>query len=235
MISNNYLEYNEIAKIYGEYWSDFERNLFGYISENALVELKSTDKILDLCCGPGYLIQQLHKANYNVTGLDLSDKMLEIAKENNPNGVEFIHADMRNFNIKSKFKLITCNFDSINHLNSIKDVKKTFSNVYNALEKNGIFLFDINTSATFSKYWIENAFEIDDPDFLITILSSYDSEEIARMKFTISPKNGDKIKEVTITERNFEVKEIKKILLSLGFSVSVSIAKDGRAFFKARK
>jgi hypothetical protein len=41
--------------------------------------------------------------------------------------------------------LITCLYDSINHLLNFKEWKSVFNSVYNNLNKNGKFLFDFNS------------------------------------------------------------------------------------------
>ena len=54
----------------------------------AMSELKSNEniKILDLGCGPGQLINELYENfnNVEITGIDFSEKMIEISKERNP-------------------------------------------------------------------------------------------------------------------------------------------------------
>ena len=51
-------------------------------------------KVLDLGCGPGIETKKLVGKGLSVYGLDLSDKLLEIARKNNP-AVEFVQGDMR--------------------------------------------------------------------------------------------------------------------------------------------
>jgi hypothetical protein len=70
--------------------------------------------------------------------------MLEIAKRNIPRGI-FFHSDMTNFKININFDLIICMFDSINHLLEFSQWEKVFLNVSNNLNKEGYFIFDINT------------------------------------------------------------------------------------------
>jgi 2-polyprenyl-3-methyl-5-hydroxy-6-metoxy-1,4-benzoquinol methylase len=41
---------------------------------------KKGSKILDLCCGAGAYLFPLEKAGYNVTGVDLQDRMIKLAK-----------------------------------------------------------------------------------------------------------------------------------------------------------
>jgi len=64
---------------------------------NTLVKIiDSSESILDLGCGPGNVSKYLLNKNnkYKITGIDLSENMVSLAKENVPNAV-FIQQDIR--------------------------------------------------------------------------------------------------------------------------------------------
>lgn len=44
----------------------------------------SAQKILDAGCGTGYFCGELKKLNYDVTGVDISEKAILVAKQNHP-------------------------------------------------------------------------------------------------------------------------------------------------------
>jgi SAM-dependent methyltransferase len=52
---------------------------------------------------------------------------------------------MRNFNLETKFDVILCNNNSINHLLSLEDWENFFDMAYKHLKKDGILIFDILT------------------------------------------------------------------------------------------
>ena len=67
---------------------------------NTLVKIiDSSESILDLGCGPGNVSKYLLNKNnkYKITGIDLSENMVSLAKENVPNAV-FIQQDIRQLN-----------------------------------------------------------------------------------------------------------------------------------------
>jgi len=105
--------------------------------------------ILELACGTGAVLQLL-KNHYEVSGLDLSKEMLNIAKKKIPNGM-FYKKDMTTFALKKKFDVILCIFDSINHLQKFSDWKEVFQHSYNHLNEGGLFIFDVNTLAKFDR------------------------------------------------------------------------------------
>ena len=101
---------------------------------------------LDLACGSGLLMLLMTNDGYNFEGLDLSSDMLDNAYDllmgNHIHPTLYLQ-DMTNFNTNKKYDLITCYFDSINHLDDINKVKECFKSVYNHLNKGGLFLFDV--------------------------------------------------------------------------------------------
>ena len=97
----------------------------------------SKDKtILDLACGSGTLAILLSVEGYRVDGLDLSSEMISLANDK----FKAYHIlnnlyvkDMSSFNLPNKYDVITCYFDSVNHLPTLNDVKNMMSCVYAAL------------------------------------------------------------------------------------------------------
>jgi len=112
--------------------------------ESILQKLNPTaETVLEIACGTGNVLKPLSK-HYEVTGLDLSPKMLEIAKSKLPI-VKFYEGDMSKFELGIKFDAILCIFDSINHLVNYAQWEATFDRVTAHLNKGGVFIVDINT------------------------------------------------------------------------------------------
>jgi len=101
--------------------------------------------LLELACGTGAILHVLGKS-YDVVGLDLSPQMLSLARKKLPH-VRFYRKDMVSFDLGKKFDVIICVFDSINHVLKFADWTKIFRNAARHLEKDGLFLFDVNTEA----------------------------------------------------------------------------------------
>ncbi len=140
-----YNEYDAFASFYNKYWTAGtpEIMLDGVL---AMVKDKIGERadILDVCCGTGNICGELHALGHNVMGLDGSSKMIEHAKENAPQ-VEFLVADARTFTMDKQFDLITCLFDSVNHIHSEKDLANVFKNCNKYLKSGGYLLFDVNS------------------------------------------------------------------------------------------
>jgi SAM-dependent methyltransferase len=67
-------------------------------------------RILEIACGTGRVAIPLARAGANITGLDVSPAMLSIArrKSHGLDGVRWIEADMRQFDLGVNFDLIIC-------------------------------------------------------------------------------------------------------------------------------
>ena len=101
--------------------------------------------LLELACGTGAILKILAES-YDVAGLDISPQMLALARKKLPH-VRFYRKDMVKFELATKFDVIICVFDSINHVLKFTDWQKIFRSAARHLEEGGLFLFDINTEA----------------------------------------------------------------------------------------
>lgn len=140
--------YGDFAKIYDSLMYDFDYNL---VFETINKKLnKDTLNVLELACGTGSLTEKL-ALKYNVDALDLSEDMLSIAqnKTNNFKNVRLFKQDMRYFNMSKKYDSCFCICDSLNYILEKNDIDNIFKNVYNHLEENGEFIFDLNTERKF--------------------------------------------------------------------------------------
>jgi glycine/sarcosine N-methyltransferase len=109
-----------------------------------LFEKNKVKRILDLACGTGHHSISFAKSGYLVTGVDLSEKMLEIARKNakGVTGVKFLKAGFLDVypKIKNRFDAVICLGNSLPHLLRKNDLKKTLLNIYNLLNPGGIFI-----------------------------------------------------------------------------------------------
>ncbi|MEK6826889.1 MAG: methyltransferase domain-containing protein, partial [Nanoarchaeota archaeon] len=133
-------------KNYAEYYDLFNRgkdyskecDFLDGVFKKSVLPIK---KILDLGCGTGIHDAELAKRGYNITGLDLSPKMIQIAKEKNP-GMNFLVGDMSNFDINEKFDCIICMFSAIGYLTENKQIENFFKTARKHLNENGLLLID---------------------------------------------------------------------------------------------
>jgi|SRR5262245_41154290 len=110
----------EIARSYdqlADQWnSDLFQRSYGIVQhERAIAFLKEKRRALDIGCGSsGRIIDLLTNHGFDPEGLDLSSRMIELAKRRHPN-VNFHHADICEWNFPRAYDFISA-WDSIWHL-----------------------------------------------------------------------------------------------------------------------
>lgn len=172
------------------------------------------NKLLDLACGTGSFCKEFSDRGYNVWGADLSDEMLSIADNKTNSKVKFVRSDMTDFVFGEKFDYCICMLDSINHLTEIGDVKKCIENVYNCLNKGGVFVFDVNTPYKHNYILADNTFVFDEEDFFLCWDNEIENDSIVRILidiFVFNGKNYDRYSE-EFYERAYDIDEIKSVL-----------------------
>jgi SAM-dependent methyltransferase len=105
--------------------------------------LKSQGLVLDLACGSGRHLIALSKEGYGVVGLDISLKLLKIAK-NRWHEANVIRADMRFLPFKPQSFAATVSMDqSFGYLPSEQDDIKSLRELHDALSTCGILIVDM--------------------------------------------------------------------------------------------
>ena len=136
----------DIYKKHGRAWTAL-RGEFLYEQawlDRFLALLPQHSKILDLGCGSGKPIAQyLIKNGHNITGVDTSDSMLAMAKQNFPVQTfpdqQWIQADMRTLELNQKFQGILA-WDSFFHLTA-DDQKAMFQQFAKFSEQGTALMF----------------------------------------------------------------------------------------------
>ena len=134
-------QYEDMSLVYDKLTQDQPYHSWFNIVEHFLPS--DSHDLLDIGCGTGNLTQLLTSLG-EVTGMDISVDMLSIARQKT-NQVKWIEGNMTHFNLNKKFNMITIFCDSLNYLETLNDVKMTFERVYQHLNKNGVFIFDVHT------------------------------------------------------------------------------------------
>lgn len=101
--------------------------------------------VLELACGTGRVTIPIAQKDISITGLDFLNPMLKEAKrKSNEKGVkiEWIEADMTNFNLSKKYNLILMPGCAFNWLLDIESVEKCLTCVKKHLNPNTVFIFD---------------------------------------------------------------------------------------------
>ena len=117
--------------------------VLGYV-DKILDGLPSGAKVLDLGCGTGNPVAKyMAQKGYIVTGVDQSEKMLEIARREVPEA-EFIHSDMIELQFTDRFAAAVA-WDSVFHVER-KHHSAIYRKLADALEPGGRLLLSVGGS-----------------------------------------------------------------------------------------
>ncbi len=132
------------AEFYDLEYGDFLDDLAMYVGFAA----RTGGPILELGCGTGRLLVPLAKEGYEVTGVDISAKMLERAREKAiaagvSEKVELIEGDVRTFSAAREYPLAISAVSSFMALDSLEKQISGLVNVRRAMRPGGILILDL--------------------------------------------------------------------------------------------
>jgi ubiquinone/menaquinone biosynthesis C-methylase UbiE len=96
--------------------------------------------LLDVACGTGIHTNYLRQ-HYQVEGLDLDERMLEVARKKMPE-ITFYQGDMLDFELPRKFDVITCLFSSIGYVKTLPKLNQAVANLERHLNPGGVILVE---------------------------------------------------------------------------------------------
>ncbi|HEY1743446.1 MAG TPA: methyltransferase domain-containing protein [Granulicella sp.] len=144
---------NANADLYDKNLADFYHRFVGdFVGDIPLFERYLGDKsmcVLDLACGSGRIGIGLGRLGYRVDGVELSQAMLSLAKDELSHEaaevqerLRFVRGDMTAFSLSTHYDLIVIGVTSISLLLKAEERRRLFTCVAAHLKPNGRFLFD---------------------------------------------------------------------------------------------
>lgn len=103
---------------------------------------KKTTSILNLGCGTGRHDYELNKMGYSITGIDLSNDMIYIAKQGLAQNMQFEVGDIRSYIPQKKYDTVISMFHVMSYQTSNNDILSAMATANKALSTGGIFIFD---------------------------------------------------------------------------------------------
>lgn len=96
--------------------------------------------LLEVACGSGLYLWEFSRW-YDVTGLDASASMLEIAAERVP-GVPLVEADMADFDLGARFDAVACLFSSIGYVVTEERLHAAIRCFARHLQRGGVLILE---------------------------------------------------------------------------------------------
>ncbi len=138
-MSGNSFDYS--AEFYDLLYKDKDYEKEADFVEEVFSVFGKPSSVLEVGCGTGNYIRIFHQRGYCVSGLDISEKMIEIAKRKCD--CDFHVGDARSFALGRKFDACVALFAVMGYLVENSDVIKALRNIRAHLKPGGLFVFDV--------------------------------------------------------------------------------------------
>lgn len=204
---------------------------------------RTGQRALELACGTGRLSVPLAAGGVALTGLDLSAAMLERARHKATEAgvnVNFVLADMRQFNLGQPFDLIFIPINSLCHLHTRAEVENCLRCVRQHLAPGGRFVVDVFNPALAilsrdPTRWYEVGEYVDAQGQPLKLVEQnrYDSAtQINTIKWRFEFSDG-RAKELQLTIKQYFPQELDALLAYNGFEIEHKYGKYGEKEFHA--
>lgn len=207
--------------------------------------------LLDLACGTGGFSVELAKNGISVIGVDKSVGMLNKARENVQNAgqeILLLNQSAQELDLYGTVDGAVCCLDSVNHIVDKKELQKAFKKVSLFLEKDRLFIFDVNTIFKHKEKLANKTYVIENEKvFCAWQNSRCDENGIVdiSLDFFVEQEDGtyERYSE-EFSERAYSIGELTEILENAGFEVlkvfgdmkkEISSETEERIYFVARK
>lgn len=221
--------YGDFAWVYdgalGEPFADAARSTL----ERLITEYVGNERgdALDLACGSGLSTRMLRNLGFTPVGLDASLSMLSLAASR----VErLVGGDLRHLPLRGQFRVVTCLYDSLNHMLETADLDAAMSEVASLLARDGIFVFDMNQPEVYAILWdSEEPFHHRTRERSLTMETSYDAAlalATAEISGSVVTANGIQAFHERRRQRAWQFDEIADAVWKAGLTIDVRIDFD---------
>lgn len=156
--------YAKFATVYDELMAEVPYDTYLELIELAAGGITGKS-ILDIGCGTGILAAKLAKKGGEVTAIDLSPQMLDIAKNRAQSlnlTIDFVNQPMQGLEGHTDVDVAVIPIDSLNYVIEKEEVGETFKRIYKALRPGGLLLFDVHSTFKTDVIFMESPFVYDD-------------------------------------------------------------------------
>ncbi|WP_026689173.1 class I SAM-dependent DNA methyltransferase [Alteribacter aurantiacus] len=242
------MTYQHFAYIYDRLMADAPYDQWVDYAKERIPEGAS---ILDVACGTATYTLKMASFGYAMTGVDLSEEMLSVAKQKadgDKKNITFIKQDMQQLTGFQDMDAVTVFCDGMNYLMDEDEIRATFDSVRGALKEGGTFLFDVHSSFKMESAFDHQVYADNEEEASYIWFASpgeYDNSVIHDLTFFIKNEKGtyDRVDE-SHTQRTFDSSVYASLLDECGFDIveissefglKAPIHQTDRIFFHARK
>ena len=187
--------YNEFAYSYDALMTDVDyEKRTDYICSLFEIFDRMPSLMLDLACGTGEFSNRFADKGVSVIGVDISYDMLSVAREKSAekgNDILYLCQDASELDLYGTVDGAICCLDSLNHITDYDNFCKAISKVSLFLEKDRLFIFDLNTEYKHREVLGNNTFIIDTDDVYCVWQNDYDGENTVEINLDFFTSDGE--------------------------------------------
>ena len=217
--------YNEFAYSYDALMTDVDyEKRTDYICSLFEIFDCMPSLMLDLACGTGEFSNRFADKGVSVIGVDISYDMLSVAREKSAekgNDILYLCQDASELDLYGTVDGAICCLDSLNHITDYDNFCKAISKVSLFLEKDRLFIFDLNTEYKHREVLGNNTFIIDTDDVYCVWQNDYDGENTVEINLDFFTSDGEAYYRTSesFCERAYSDKQIKDALQKAGLKI----------------
>jgi SAM-dependent methyltransferase len=228
-IFGNYSRYYDLLYRDKDYIG--EAKFIHQLIQNHAPQAKS---ILELGCGTGNHAMLLAKEGYSVHGIDLSEEMLQQARDrlsqfypDLASKIKISQGDIRQTRLNQKFDVVLSLFHVISYQTTNEDLLAAFNTVKEHLKSGGVFIFDLwYGPAVLTEHPTVRVKRLENEEILVTRIAEpviHPNKNLVDVNYQvfIQNKNTDAIEEFQETHRMRYLfqPEINLLLNEIGFKL----------------
>jgi len=175
--------------------------------------------ILDVCCGTGTMCEMLHQEGFEMTGIDLSPHMIEVARQKAARKgypIRYETMDACTFELGRTFGAALSFFDSLNNILDPERFLQALRRVHAHLEPGGAFVFDLNTAYAFEQRLFDQRNLRPSARLRYDWVGDYDPQTRVITVHMTFWKDGEEFREVH-RQRAYTDDEVRSMLEEAGF------------------
>ena len=221
------MAYNEFAYFYDELneAADYDA-LYQYVVSELAAHGINDGLLADLGCGTGELTLMLSQAGYDVIGIDRSEEMLSVLREKADElgmtgKVLLLQQDLLQLDLYGTIRAAVSTFDTYNHIGPRENFEKAIANAAFFMEKDGVFVFDLNTPYKHANVLGGQTFDLDAEDALCHWTNQYDDASgRVDIRIEIRDKETGDIWKEEFSEYSYPLPDVEALLYKYGFTVA---------------
>lgn len=218
--------YNDFAYSYDTLMQDVDyKKRTDYICSLFKAFDRMPTLMLDLACGTGEFSNRFAECGVSVIGVDMSYDMLSVAREKSAeqgNDILYLCQDAAKLDLYGTVDGAICCLDSLNHITDYDKFCEAIARVSLFLEKDRLFIFDVNTPYKHREILGNNTFVIDTEDVYCVWQNEYnDTDNTVEINLDFFTPDGDTYYRTSesFCERAYTDSEIENALENAGLKI----------------